>query len=416
MENLRLLQHDFPKLKIIKLEQNYRSTARILRAANSVIANNPKLFEKQLWSELGLGEPIHVVQCKDEEHEAETVVQRLLAHKFEHRTDFKDYAILYRGNYQARIFEQALRNQRIPYQMSGGQSFFDKPEIKDVLAYLRLISNPDDDPALIRALTTPRRGVGAGTLEKLGAYAGARQKSLFAAAHEEGFQHQVQAAQLEPLLDFCRLIAHLQYRATREPAGALTLEMLQSIGYEAWLYDSEEPRPAETKWKNVLDLVAWLGKKGEESGKNLIELNQTIALITMLEGRDESEVDAVKMSTLHASKGLEYPHVFLVGVEEGILPHQESVDNGMIEEERRLMYVGITRAQRSLTLSYCVKRRRAGEWLFVEPSRFIDEIDEQDVKHFGRPGADPLVSRSEGKARLANLSAMLGAKTGKDKE
>ncbi|TDR76687.1 UvrD-helicase domain-containing protein [Paludibacterium purpuratum] len=414
MENLRLLQHDFPKLKIIKLEQNYRSTARILRAANSVIANNPKLFEKQLWSELGLGEPIHVVQCKDEEHEAEIVVQRLLAHKFEHRTDFKDYAILYRGNYQARIFEQALRNQRIPYQMSGGQSFFDKPEIKDVIAYMRLISNPDDDPALIRALTTPRRGVGAGTLEKLGAYAGQRQKSLFAAAHEEGFQHQVQPAQLEPLLDFCRLINHLQYRATREPAGALTLEMLQTIGYEAWLYDSEEPRPAETKWKNVLELVAWLGKKGEQDGKTLIDLTQTIALITMLEGRDESEVDAVKMSTLHASKGLEYPHVFLVGVEEGILPHQESVDNGMIEEERRLMYVGITRAQRSLTLSYCVKRRRAGEWLFVDPSRFISEIDQQDVKHFGRPGAEPLVSRTEGKARLANLSAMLGAKTGKD--
>jgi len=414
MENLRLLQQDFPKLKIIKLEQNYRSTARILRAANSVIANNPKLFEKQLWSELGLGEPIHIVQCKDEEHEAEVVVQRLLAHKFEHRTDFKDYAILYRGNYQARIFEQALRNQRIPYQMSGGQSFFDKPEIKDVIAYMRLISNPDDDPALIRALTTPRRGVGAGTLEKLGAYAGMRQKSLFAAAHEEGFQHQVQAAQLDPLLDFCRLISSLQYRATREPAGALALEMLQTIGYEAWLYDSEEPRPAETKWKNVLELVAWLGKKGEENGKSLIDLTQTIALITMLEGRDEGEVDAVKLSTLHASKGLEYPHVFLVGVEEGILPHQESVDNGMIEEERRLMYVGITRAQRSLTLSYCVKRRRAGEWQFIEPSRFIDEIDPQDVRHFGKPGAEPLVSRSEGKAKLANLSAMLSAKATRD--
>lgn len=411
MENLRLLQQDFPRLKIIKLEQNYRSTARILRAANSVIANNPKLFEKQLWSELGLGEPIHVVQCKDEEHEAEVVVQRLLAHKFEHRTAFKDYAILYRGNYQARIFEQALRNQRIPYQMSGGQSFFDKPEIKDVIAYMRLISNPDDDPALIRAITTPRRGVGAGTLEKLGAYAGMRQKSLFAAAHEEGFQHQVQAAQLDPLLDFCRLISALQYRATREPAGALALEMLQTIGYETWLYDSEEPRPAETKWKNVLELVAWLGKKGEENGKSLVDLTQTIALITMLEGREEGEVDAVKLSTLHASKGLEYPHVFLVGVEEGILPHQESVDNGMIEEERRLMYVGITRAQRSLTLSYCVKRRRAGEWQFIEPSRFIEEIDPQDVRHFGRPGAEPLVSRSEGKARLANLSAMLSAKT-----
>lgn len=414
MENLRLLQTDFPKLKIIKLEQNYRSSVRILRAANSVIANNPKLFEKQLWSELGLGEPIHVVQCKDEESEAEIVVQRLLAHKFEHRTEFKDYAILYRGNYQARIFEQALRNQKVPYQMSGGQSFFDKPEIKDVLSYMRLITNPNDDPAFIRALTTPKRGVGAATLEKLGAWAGQRHNSLFAAAQETGFQQQVQAAQLAPLEQFCNFINTLQYRATREDAGPLVMEMLGAIGYEVWLFDSEDsPRIAETKWKNVLELVAWLAKKGEADGKNLIELSQTIALITMLEGRDEGDVDAVKMSTLHASKGLEYPHVFLVGCEEGILPHSESVDNGMVEEERRLMYVGITRAQRSLTLSYCVKRKRAGDWQFVDPSRFIDEISGDDIRHFGRPGAEPIVSKNEGKSRLAGLMASLDSKTQK---
>ncbi|EEG10414.1 UvrD-helicase domain-containing protein [Pseudogulbenkiania ferrooxidans] len=414
MENLRLLQQDFPKLKIIKLEQNYRSTARILRAANSVISNNPKLFEKQLWSELGLGEPIHVIRCKDEEHEAEVVVQRLLAHKFECRTEFKDYAILYRGNYQARIFEQALRNQRIPYQMSGGQSFFDKAEVKDVIAYMRLITNPDDDPAFIRALTTPKRGVGAGTLEKLGAWAGERKKSLFAAAYEEGFRLQVQHAQLEPLTQFCDFINHLQYRALREPAGELAQEMLKAIGYETWLYDSEDsPRAAETKWKNVQEMVAWLARKGEADNKNLIELTQLIALITMLEGRDEGELDAVHMSTLHASKGLEYPHVFLVGCEEGILPHSESVENGMIEEERRLMYVGITRAQRSLTLTHCVKRRRAGEWQFVDPSRFIDEINGDDLRHFGKPGAEPVVSKSEGKSRLASLSAMLEGKKGK---
>lgn len=411
MENLRLLQSDFPKLKIIKLEQNYRSTARILRAANSVISNNPKLFEKQLWSELGLGEPIHVIQCKDEEHEAETVVQRLLAHKFEYRTEFKDYAILYRGNYQARIFEQALRNQRIPYQMAGGQSFFDKPEIKDMLAYMRLIANPDDDPAFIRALTTPKRGVGTATLERLGAWAGERGKSLFASAHEEGFRLQVQKAQLEPLEQFCDFIANLQYRATREDGGPLAMEMMQAIGYEAWLYDSEDsPRIAETKWKNILEMVGWLSRKGEDSGKNLVELTQTIALITMLEGREEGEVDAVKMSTLHASKGLEYPYVFLVGTEEGILPHSESVDNGMVEEERRLMYVGITRAQRMLTLTYCVKRKRAGEWQFVEPSRFISEINGDDMRHFGKPGAEPIVSKTEGKSRLASLSAMLSNK------
>ncbi|RXZ44786.1 DNA helicase Rep [Crenobacter cavernae] len=414
IENLRLLQVDFPRLKIIKLEQNYRSTARILRAANSVIGNNPKLFEKKLWSELGLGEPIHVVQCKDEEHEAEIVVQRLLAHKFESRTRFADYAILYRGNYQARIFEQVLRNNKIPYQMSGGQSFFDKAEIKDVLSYLRLITNPNDDPAFIRSLTTPKRGVGNVSLEKLGAYAGQRQKSLFAAATEEGFRGQVQIAQHEALDDFCRLIVNLESRARREPAGELVQELLKHIGYETWLLDSEDsPRAAESKWKNVQELVGWLAKKGEADGKNVIELAQTIALITMLEGRDESEVDAVKMSTLHASKGLEYPHVFLVGCEEGILPHSESVDNGMIEEERRLMYVGITRAQRSLTLTHCVKRKRAGEWQFVDPSRFIAEIGADDVRLFGRPGAEPIVSKSEGRAKLSSLLSSLDAMKGK---
>ena len=295
--------------------------------------------------------------------------------------------------------------------MAGGQSFFDKPEIKDVLAYLRLLANPNDDPAFIRAVTTPKRGVGAGTLEKLGAWAGERKKSLFAAAHEEGFRMQVQAAQLEPLGQFCDFLSALQARAPREPAGELVEELLKAISFEAWLYDSEDsPRIAETKWKNVQELVAWLARKAEADGKNLLELTPTIALITMLEGREEGEVDAVKMSTLHASKGLEYPHVFLVGCEEGILPHSESVDNGMVEEERRLMYVGITRAQRSLTLSYCVKRKRAGEWQFVEPARFLDEIGGEDIRHFGRPGAEPIVSKSEGKSRLANLSAMLGEK------
>jgi len=279
-----------------------------------------------------------------------------------------------------------------------------------VLSYLRLVANPDDDPAFIRALTTPKRGVGNVTLEKLGAYAGERHKALFLAAQEEGFRSQIQPAQLTQLDEFCRFINTLTYRATSEPAGELVQEMLKAVGFEAWLYDSEEPRPAETKWKNVQELVGWLAKKGEADGKNVIELVQTIALITMLEGRDEGEVDAVHMSTLHASKGLEYPYVFLVGCEEGILPHSESVDNGMVEEERRLMYVGITRAQRMLTLTHCVKRKRAGEWLFVEASRFIKEIDSDDLRLFGRPGTEPIVSRSEGKARLASLSALLADK------
>ena len=412
MENLSLLQQDFPRLRVIKLEQNYRSTARILRAANSVIANNPKLFQKSLWSEFGLGDPITVVSCKDDEHEAESVAQRLLAHKFEHRTTFADYAVLYRGNHQARLIEQAFRQHRIPYLISGGQSFFERSEIKDVLAYLRLLANEDDDPAFIRAITTPKRGVGNTSLAKLGEHAAQRHVSLFAAACELGFQQTLAAAQQQALETFCQFINRMQYRVQREPAGALLQELLLTIGFETWLFDSEETRTAETKWKNVQEFVMWIGKKGEEDGKNLVELAQTIALMTLLEGREkDKQQEAVQLSTLHAAKGLEYPHVFLIGCEEGILPHNESIDQGTVEEERRLMYVGITRAQRSLTLMHCLKRRRGGEWLFCEPSRFIAEIDSEDLRCVGQKSDKPaVVSRSEGQARLANLRAMLANK------
>ncbi len=410
MENIKLLQTDFPKLHVIKLEQNYRSVARILKCANAVIANNPKLFEKKLWSDLGIGDPVQVIECKGEEHEAELVAMKLMAHKFDAQTKFSDYAILYRGNHQARIIEQQLRNSKIPYAISGGQSFFDKPEIKDVLAYLRLIANEDDDPAFVRAVTTPKRGVGNTTLERLGACAASLQISLFAAVYEAEFFGQVQPQQYAPLREFADFINSMQARASKEAAGPLLREMLAAIDFEVWLYESDEPRPAEAKWKNVLELVEWIGKKGEQDGKSLIEVSQTIALITLLEGREEDEVDAVKLTTLHASKGLEYPHVFLIGCEEEILPHRESMEGEKVEEERRLMYVGITRAQRSLTITYCGKRRRAGEWQICEPSRFLKELPPDEIRISGRLSGEKnqAVTKQEGRAMLAGLMAKLG--------
>jgi len=405
VENLRLLKEDFPRLNVIKLEQNYRSMIRILRAANGLIANNTKLFEKKLWSELGVGDPIQVFAARDEEAEAENVVMRIEAHKLQHRTRYADYAILYRGNHQARPFEEALRAQKIPYQISGGQSFFDKTEIKDITAYIRLIHNSDDDPAFIRAITTPKKGIGAQTLEKLGEYAAARHLSLFAAVFEAGLQAQLNPKQYEPLVTFGNFINGLEYRAAREPAGVILNDLLGSIQYEAYLFDGEEARAAQTRWDNVQDFVGWLTKKGEEEEKTLSELAQTVALMSMLENREE-EADAVRLSTLHAAKGLEYPHVFLVGVEEGILPHRESIDNGQVEEERRLMYVGITRAQRSLTISHCLKRKRAREYQACEPSRFIAELPQDDVRVSGRE-VDQAQQKVEGTARLAQLKAML---------
>lgn len=420
VENLRQLTDDFSKLKVIKLEQNYRSTVRILRAANQVISNNPKLFEKKLWSELGTGDMIQVSAQQSEEAEAESVLMKLQAHKFEHRTKFLDYAILYRGNHQARVFEQQLRNHKIPYTISGGQSFFDKAEIKDLVSYLRLVANEDDDPAFIRAATTPKKGIGNTTLERLGEYASAHKMSLFAAAFEQNFQAEIGQKQLDDLLNFCQYIQKIQARAVRDPAGEVLNDLLNSIQYEAFLYDSEEPRAAESKWANVLEFIGWLTKKGESStefgnendGKNLLELTQMMSLMSMLEGREDGEPDAVKLSTLHAAKGLEFGHVFLIGVEEGILPHRESIDAGVldpsrIEEERRLMYVGITRAQKSLNISWCKKRKRAGEMQMCEPSRFIAELPTADVRHFGNPFNDPEVSKDFGKARMANIRAML---------
>ena len=415
MENLRRLQEDYPQIKIIKLEQNYRSTARILKVANQVIANNPKLFPKTLWSQLGEGEVVRVVACQSETHEAEFVAQQIAWNKLIYGANFADFAILYRGNHQARLFEDALRAARIPYQISGGQSFYDKAEIKDVLSYLRLLANPDDAPAFLRAATTPKRGIGDTTLGKLNDYAKQHECSLFQAAQSMEALAALNAKNREAVQQFVYLMQDYQARAAADDAGEVVQALLQEIGYEAYLTGAEEGgKAAEIRWKNVQDLAGWLAKKGEEGEKNLIELTQTIALMTLLEGRDDGEIDAVKMSTLHASKGLEYPFVYLVGCEEGLFPHADSVEAGALEEERRLMYVGITRAKQQLTLTHCIKRKRQGTFVFPEPSRFIDEMPQSDLDILGRKGGKPIVSKEEGRERLGNMLAMLKAKTGRE--
>ena len=407
--NLHNLQRDYPRLRVIKLEQNYRSSQRILQAANHVIKNNTKLFEKSLWSEHGPGDPIRVFAARDEEDEAESVVMRLLAHKFEHRTRFADYAILYRSNHLSREFEEQLRAQNVPYTVSGGTSFFERAEIKDIVAYLRLLANEDDDPAFIRAITTPKRGVGNSTLEKLASHAASRNVSLFEAAFEPALAEHLNARQHEDLLTFCNFISRMQERAEKDPCPEVTRDLLAAIDYEAWLFDSFEPRQAETKSKNVQDFVGWINRKAEADEKSLIAMTQTIALLNLLDSK-EQEIDAVSLSTLHAAKGLEYGHVFLVGTEEGILPHERSEAPEQIEEERRLMYVGITRAQRSLQISYCLKRRQGKEWKSCEPSRFIAELPKGEIVYAGATpaGSVPAVSKQEGMDKLARLKAMLG--------
>jgi ATP-dependent DNA helicase Rep len=402
--NLERLPRDYPSLKVIKLEQNYRSSIRILRSANALIGHNTKLFDKALWSDLGLGEPIQVAPAADDQAEAENVARTIAALKFEHGTRFDDFAVLYRGNHQARAFEQALRAQNMPYSVSGGQSWFDRTEIRDIVAYLRLIANDEDDPAFVRAVTTPRRGVGAQTLEHLG-----RAGGLFAAACDDGLTSALPARQREALTEFCRMINGLRYRAEREPAGRLIDELIKTIGYEDHLCSTCDKREAQTRWESVVDFVRWLSTKGESDGRNLLELTQSIALLTLLDGEEGREPDAVRLSTLHAAKGLEFAHVFLVGLEEGVLPHREAIVAGNIDEERRLMYVGLTRAQQSLRLSWCRRRKRAGEWHGAEPSRFIGELAQEDLRHAEAAlgPADAAREKEAGNARLRQLRAML---------
>jgi ATP-dependent DNA helicase Rep len=412
LDNLGALPNDYPSLKVVKLEQNYRSTARILRSANTLIANNPKLFAKSLWSERGYGDAIHVVPSADDEAEAESVVRRLLAHRFEQRGRYGDCAILYRGNHQAKPFEQELRAQGVPYEVSGGQSYFERTEIKDIVAYLRLIANDDDDQAFIRAVTTPKRGIGATTLERLSAIGGARDESLFAAVFAADANAAIADRQRQVLESFCAMINRLRFRAPREPAARLLDEIVADIGYEDFLLTTCERKQAEARWKSVRDFIAWLSAKGDADRSNLLELTQTIALITMLEEQEGSEADVVRLSTLHAAKGLEFPHVYLVGLEEGLLPHREAIASGNVDEERRLLYVGLTRAQRSVHLSYCRKRKRAGNSVECQPSRFLAELAQDDLRWAGTklPADEAAREKVAGAERLAQLKAMFAAK------
>ncbi|WP_342133428.1 ATP-dependent helicase [Hydrogenophaga sp. OTU3427] len=406
LDNLKRLPQDFPELRVIKLEQNYRSTSAILRAANNVIGPNPKLFPKTLWSDLGEGEPVRVVDADHEDHEAERAVARIqsLRANSTHK-EFKDFAILYRANHQARPFETALRRAQIPYKVSGGQSFFDRAEIKDLCAWLRLITNNDDDPAFMRAVTTPKRGIGHTTLQALGEFATKYKLSLFESLFSHSLPSAVSARAVGGLHEFGRYLNELEHRARHtlgtEAARGFLNDWLKDIGYEKHLYDAEDSEKlAAARWNNVIEFCDWMagrcgGEVDEATGiaeerKSMLEVVQTIALISTLSEREQDQ-NVVTLSTLHASKGLEWPHVTLVGVNEGLLPFKlddndadASADSiaQRLQEERRLMYVGITRAQRTLAVSWLKRRKKGRETVPGTPSRFIKEmaLDQKTMK------------------------------------
>ena len=407
IDNLRRLPQDYPALKLIALEQNYRSTGHILRAANAVIANNPKVFEKKLWSEFGDGEPVRVLECDSEEHEAERVVARIQSLRSAGGANIKlsDFAVLYRANHQARPLETKLRTAQIPYKVSGGQSYFDRAEIKDLCAWLRLLVNADDDPAFLRAVSTPKRGIGHQTLAALGEFASKWKLSLFESLFSPSLGTALKGRAIDGLHEFGRAVNDLEVRA-RHTSGEgdarnLLLGWLKDIAYEQHLHDGEDSEKlAAARWGNVLEFVEWIARRcggtrdGDPDGaepQTVLQVAQTIAIILSLADRAD-EQDVVTLSTLHAAKGLEWPHVVLAGVNEGLLPFRSGSEDtsaemtpDRLEEERRLMYVGITRARRTLVVSTLRRRKRGRETVAGVPSRFIKEMKLAEAVDKGDP-------------------------------
>ncbi len=445
LDNLKKLPVDFPTLKVIKLEQNYRSTGAILRAANNVIGPNPKLFPKNLWSALGEGEPVRVVDADSEEHEAERTVARIQSLRggtesvatatdstgagSQHK-EFKDFAVLYRANHQAKTFEKALRKAQIPYKVSGGTSFFDRAEIKDLCGWFRLWINNNDDPAFLRAVTTPKRGIGHQTLGTLGVFSGQYKVSLFEALFSSSLGSVLGSKAVGSLHEFGRYVNDLEFRARHtvgaEAAKTFLLDWLKEIGYEKHLYDGEESEKlAAARWSNVIDFCDWMsarcgGQIDDAAGvstvnevKSLLDVAQTVSLLSTISER-ETDQNVVTLSTLHAAKGLEWQHVMLVGVTEGMLPFKLGDDANptgksdgpmsdsileRLQEERRLMYVGITRAQRSLAVSWTRKRKKGREMIAGLPSRFIAEM-----------GLDKTTVREDPREKLKALRAEFAKK------
>ncbi|MFI4917926.1 MAG: UvrD-helicase domain-containing protein [Legionellales bacterium] len=410
-ENLAQLQTDYPQLQVIKLEQNYRSTSRILNVANHLIAHNQHLFVKKLWSELGHGELLRVISCKDENDEAEQVVTDLISHKVRTRTNYGDYALLYRGNHQSRAFEKVLRHYGVPYHISGGQSWFAKAEVKDVFAYLKLLCNEADDAAFLRVINTPKRGIGDASLDALGQYVQTRSMSLYAGANHLALAERMAEKPRAALHAFKSWMETIKDRLTSGTVLEHLRQMVEDSGYEAHIYEQcDTPAKAQKRMENVWELLAWVGRLIEKKpGQTLADVVNKLILIDILEQADEQDTETLQLMTLHASKGLEFPYVYLVGMEEELLPHRVSIDEEQIEEERRLAYVGITRAQKGLCFTLAKQRRRAGELQDCQPSRFLEELPQDSLEWFGK-NSERCAEKSKNlaKSHLDGLKNLLG--------
>ncbi|EXR50360.1 UvrD-helicase domain-containing protein [Acinetobacter baumannii] len=415
-ENMALLKQDFPNLHIIKLEQNSRSTSRILKAANCVIQNNPHIFDKKLWSDKGHGEVIRIITCRNDDDEAERVVKDLLTHKLMNGKNWKDYAVLYRGNFQARVLETQLRQMQIPYKLSGGTSFFARAEIKDVMSYLRLIINPEDDSAFLRIINTPKRAIGPVTLEKLGLFAQENNLSLLGASSDQRLSMVLPKKAETQLHEFADFISTFTRELLEddEPVPKVR-QMMNEAGYIDYIREqSATPAQEKSKLDNIENLFSsiqnLINRAEDVDEKNIESVIRKLVLLDMLEQQQEEEdTDKVNLLTLHAAKGLEFPYVYIMGLEEELLPHKNSIAAETIEEERRLMYVGITRARQGLTLTLAEQRKNGGQMKQMPPSRFLDELPQDELEWLGRKkkiaaNVDP---KEQAQQYLANLKALL---------
>ncbi|MFX4226778.1 MAG: UvrD-helicase domain-containing protein [Porticoccaceae bacterium] len=409
-ENLAQLQEDFPDLKVVKLEQNYRSSGRILASANAVIGNNPHVFEKSLWSDLGIGDQIRVCLLPDGDDELDWIVDDLQFQVASKRLKYRDIAILYRSNHQARVLEIKLQGAGIPYQISGGTSFYAKTEIKDIMAYLRLLINPDDDNAFLRIINTPRRQIGTQTLQQLVSYATERGCGLFQASQEIGLDQYITGPGRERLQRFHQWFSHIQQACYQADPIPLILEMIEDIDYFGWLVqNASSVKVAEGRMKNVNLLIDSIRKmlEDQEDDDALEAAIGKLVLRDMLdEQQEESANDRVQLMTLHAAKGLEFPFVYLMGAEEGMLPHKNSIDTDNIEEERRLFYVGVTRAKQHLCITLAANRKLYGESIRTTPSRFIEEIPAEHLTRQGFESQTPEEEKQKGNDARASLKAM----------
>lgn len=409
-ENIVRLRHDFPGLKIVRLEQNFRSGGRIVKAANTLIAHNPHSQLKSLWSERAYGDALRVIKARTEEHEAEAIVGDLLQHKYTHGTDFRNYAVLFRRAAQAAPIARALRERRVPYHVDGGDSLFERTEVKDVLSYLQLLCNPADDNAFVRVVNTPRRAIDRGTLDTLARYAAQIGAPLLEAASHPSLDAIVPGDRLAVLRAFTAWLQEMLARTRKEDPIQLVCDVLAQLRYEDWLRDTcNDQKIAEHRMHNVMQLLARLQRLARaQPGGGLCELLASLSLIRLLDqDTADNTGDSVTLTTVHAVKGGEFDHVYMAGMEDGLFPCAEALGGDPLVAERRLAYVGMTRARYTLTFTLAERRRRGGEVGAGTPSPFLHELPQNELNwqdSGGTKGPGSPLGRAD--TYLANLRAM----------